>query len=474
MTIHPPPVPAVASVSLLQLFSHLGMYDAQGQPIQGRLSLPEYQRPYRWNSSQVAQLAEDLDSHQRQPPGHHYYLGSLVLHQTPDGCLNIVDGQQRITSVGILCLLAGVQPLPALRYSAPESQRRIRQNLAELRQQPLPAALNLEQINVTLVITHSQDDAYRFFETQNSGGVRLSGIDIAKAYHLRAIEQSQQNCYARRWEEMGELKPVVDCVMRGRFWQSLDWRDLPSQQTQAHRWRDKVIEELADSTAQEGGDWSYRLQVSPRDADSLTLGFTSSAYDMRQPLQAGCNSIHYLEQYHDLWRQHCADQPTPGALLESWPALYQILVAQSDASLFLRKLFDTALVMYVSRFGDTHLREAGLWLFRMVYSLRLSNERVVRESSVQKFAKENPLLDWIAQSYTSAQLMTRLRAFGYRVDTNNLKKPNGKKRQHVDAVCQALHLRLAPADITPELMAEGFDNAMRSAIEHLLQLQHIT
>jgi hypothetical protein len=451
------------------------MYDAQGQPIQERLSLPEYQRPYRWSSSQVAQLAEDIGSHQRQPVGHHYYLGSLVLHQTPDGCLNIVDGQQRITSVGILCLLAGIKPLPTLRYSAPESQQRIRQNLAELRQQPLPAALNLEQINVTLVITRSQDDAYRFFETQNSGGVRLSGIDIAKAYHLRALEQSQQNHYARRWEGMGELKPVVDCVMRGRFWQSLDWRDLPSQHTQAGRWRDEVIAELADSTAPEGGDWCYRLQVSQRgDADALTLGFTSSAYDMRQPLQAGCNSIHYLEQYHALWRQHCADQPTHEAPPQSWPALYQILVAQSDASLFLRKLFDTALVMYVSRFGDTHLREAGLWLFRMVYSLRLSNERMVRESSVQKFAKENPLLDWIAQSYTPAQLMNRLRAFGYRVDPKNLEKPNGKKRQHVDAVCQALHLGLAPADTTPKLIEKDFDNALRLAIEHLLQPQHTT
>ena len=174
--MHPPLEPAVASVSLLQLFSGQGMHDAQGQPIQGRLSLPEYQRPYRWSSSQIAQLAEDLDSHQRQPARHHYYLGSLVLHQTPDGCLNIVDGQQRITSVGILCLLAGVEPLPALRYSAPQSQRCIRQNLAELRQQRLPAALNLEQINVTLVVTRSQDDAYRFRGQHASGLPRFASF----------------------------------------------------------------------------------------------------------------------------------------------------------------------------------------------------------------------------------------------------------------------------------------------------------
>lgn len=72
----------VASASLLQLFAGPPM---DGSP-RGRLRLPEYQRPYRWTSEQVAQLAADLSHHQEQPRGHDYYLGSLILHQGGDGC----------------------------------------------------------------------------------------------------------------------------------------------------------------------------------------------------------------------------------------------------------------------------------------------------------------------------------------------------------------------------------------------------
>ena len=49
------------------------------------------------------------------------------------------------------------------------------------------------QIEFTLVITQSEDDAYQFFETQNTGGVRLSGPDIIKAHHLRAIDKPLQS-----------------------------------------------------------------------------------------------------------------------------------------------------------------------------------------------------------------------------------------------------------------------------------------
>lgn len=56
-------------------------------------------------------------------------------------------------------------------------------------------------INFTLVVTDSEDKAYRFFETQNTGGVRLTGSDIIKTHYLRSIERHQQNDYARRWKQ---------------------------------------------------------------------------------------------------------------------------------------------------------------------------------------------------------------------------------------------------------------------------------
>lgn len=436
--------------------------------MKGSLTLPEYQRPYRWSASQVAELASDLARHFIETTSHDYYLGSLILHQSAGGCLNIIDGQQRITSIGILNLLAEIRPLPKLGYAAPESQQRILTNLDVLRQRQLPLAWLtpevLARINVTLVVTDSEDDAYRFFETQNSGGVRLSGIDIAKAHHLRAISREQQDMYARVWEGMGDLRSVVDATMRGRFWQSLDWRDLASSVRRPNDWRDQVVSELAEATGEAGTDLVYHLAVVARHGTSPSGA--GANYDLRQPLDAGCNSIRYLQQFQDLLTRYCPRKSNEQELeRSSWRKLYHRLVAQSDASDYLRKLYDSALVLYVSRFGDAGLQEAGLWIFRAVFSLRLSNDKMVKEASVQRFVRETPLLDWIAHSYTHEQLVNRLRNLECAVSVENLDNTNGKKRRHIKAVCQTLGFWQAGIELTPVLIAERFDIALRQAIQ---------
>lgn len=470
MTLPPPPPLAVASVSLAELLSGKDIRDSLDQIIKGRLHLPEYQRPYRWSSEQVAQLADDLTRHQKEMSAPDYYLGSLILHQTHDASsdvcwLNIIDGQQRITSVGILCALTNVYPLPSLSYRAPESLQRIRENLTALKGATLSRP-DLARINVTLIVTRSEDDAYRFFETQNSGGVPLSGIDIAKAHHLRAIvDMSRQDEYARRWERLGNLKPVVDRVMRGRHWQSLAWRDLASKTRKAKVWHKQVIQELATDTADDPRDVAYQLSVNDQTGNDLRPLSGLRNYDLRQPLNAGGNSVHYLETFNYLLHRYCPDKLIDEACPDAWKTLYVALVARSDASPFLRKLFDAALLLYVSRFGDSKLEEAGLWLFRTVYSLRLSNEKAVKETSVQKLARDTPILDWVAHSYTHDQLIKRLRAFLYDIQIDNLDRANSKKRQHVDAVCKVLGLQLTEAKPTPADIVKLFDQALCRSIE---------
>lgn len=466
----------VASVSLAALFDGT-LTASDGTPIVGQLTLPEYQRPYRWHASQVVELANDLARHfkQKPPTPHAYYLGSLILHQSENNCLNIIDGQQRITSMGILCLVARITCLPSLGYTAPESQQRIRANIAAVRQEAAEwlswlTQATLSAINVTLVVTDSEDDAYRFFETQNSGGVRLSGIDIAKAHHLREVSEAEQDSYAKIWEAMRDLPRVVDAVMRGRFWQSLDWRELASPSRQPRHWRDQVVSEMANATGGDRHDRAYHLAVTDHDASSVPS--RTVTYDLRQPLQAGCNSIHYLQQFQRWLADYCPQQlptlektaTTHSPALYAWQTLYCQLVANSQASVYLRRLYDATLLLYLSRFGAFALQEAGLWLFRAVYSLRLSNDLMVRENSVQKFAREIPLLDWIAHSYTHQQLIDRLRRLEYNVSQENLDNPNGKKRQHIDAVRHVLNFWHSEADISPALIAARFDTELRGAI----------
>ena len=68
--------------------------------------IPEYQRPYAWTSEQVETLFEDIWEFATTIGGldqnGSYFLGSIVSFENEDGEQEIIDGQQRITSLFLL------------------------------------------------------------------------------------------------------------------------------------------------------------------------------------------------------------------------------------------------------------------------------------------------------------------------------------------------------------------------------------
>lgn len=68
--------------------------------------IPEYQRPYAWGDDEITTLFDDLweFSIERTKPGgpETYFLGSIVSFENANGEKEIIDGQQRITSLFLL------------------------------------------------------------------------------------------------------------------------------------------------------------------------------------------------------------------------------------------------------------------------------------------------------------------------------------------------------------------------------------
>lgn len=72
--------------------------------------IPNYQRDYIWKTNQIEQLWDDLFEHYYQSTSHDklktdpkgYFLGAMVVINNSDGQLEIVDGQQRLTSLTIM------------------------------------------------------------------------------------------------------------------------------------------------------------------------------------------------------------------------------------------------------------------------------------------------------------------------------------------------------------------------------------
>ena len=62
--------------------------------------IPEYQRPYSWKDTQIEQLWEDLYSAFQDK--REYFLGSLIVIEPENGFEDVIDWQQRITTLLIL------------------------------------------------------------------------------------------------------------------------------------------------------------------------------------------------------------------------------------------------------------------------------------------------------------------------------------------------------------------------------------
>lgn len=73
-----------------------------------QFTIPSYQRPYAWGKDQAKALVEDLLDSFEEAPDQEYFLGSIVVvkRSSPSVVAEVVDGQQRLTSLSILVAAA--------------------------------------------------------------------------------------------------------------------------------------------------------------------------------------------------------------------------------------------------------------------------------------------------------------------------------------------------------------------------------
>lgn len=70
-----------------------------------RFNVPLYQRLYSWERSQVRQLLDDLSAAYGRNPNQDYYVGNLVLAPVEGHLYDLIDGQQRVTTLWLILLV---------------------------------------------------------------------------------------------------------------------------------------------------------------------------------------------------------------------------------------------------------------------------------------------------------------------------------------------------------------------------------
>ena len=88
-----------------------------------RYVIPLYQRNYAWGEDQIEALFQDIYEAWNSKTDK-YYIGSLVVLKRRNGDYEVIDGQQRLTTLSLLTKMLGISTKPVLTYeSRPEVER---------------------------------------------------------------------------------------------------------------------------------------------------------------------------------------------------------------------------------------------------------------------------------------------------------------------------------------------------------------
>jgi hypothetical protein len=455
--------------------------------LQGKICIPEYQRPYIWKERQVSKLLTDLVAYKNNIVENKplYYLGSIIIHHDGDN-LKIIDGQQRITTMLILQSLAFNQIYSNIAYHSPVTIENIKYNhsylkaifekrLTDYQHISTTDIVDFSQINVTLVITNSEDLAYTFFETQNTGGVRLNGTDIAKAHHLRAIDCKKMVAHqAKRWESIAakQVQSSIMNLIKIRFWNNMSWNNFPFYRDEVVI-KETLIEELTENTQHSKQDISHYYTIVKREDGRCYVLNESDYRQIRQPLYDGKNFMDYVNEYVEL-HQSLFINDSDYRIPDSFYEFRNRLLHGKDGTIFLKELMEIALLAYVSRFGFSRLLEFSLWMYRMIYSMRVSFDRNVREDSIFKFVYKNSLMDLILASYTIDDLIASCKRYSYSFNDNYIAH-NQSKGKHVQTVKEYFnYYGLNSFTTATEMYSDNlFDKILITNIHSLIQKQNI-
>ncbi len=190
------------------------------------LTIPTYQRGYCWRKENIIKFLDtmyfELQKHISKnektentdsPP---YHLGTIILKNNGTS-FDIIDGQQRLTTLSILLYCLGNSTLLITKdISKTENiseehigyiiraKRTIKEWLEINKIDPVKLLSSICICLITIPQKESEDLAYRFFNATNATGKRLSDYDLLKNHHLRHVPNSQAGFVASKWNTMQE------------------------------------------------------------------------------------------------------------------------------------------------------------------------------------------------------------------------------------------------------------------------------
>lgn len=215
--------------------------------------IPRYQRNYAWGKAEISQLIKDIDeffpkeNHEKKS----YYLGSLVCFKREDGNFELIDGQQRHTTITLINLvlknwqnvIENIVSVPNLKFDSRKKIQNYIESLYKTEKTTLlkeASELNISGIgsfkdaieiiqeelrekdvqnfaknfydNVYLfrVEVPKDTDLNHYFEIMNNRGEQLEKHEIVKALLMGKISDiKEQRKFAKIWDACADMNDYL-------------------------------------------------------------------------------------------------------------------------------------------------------------------------------------------------------------------------------------------------------------------------
>ena len=370
---------AVTNIGDLLLHDKIS-FGMDGKPIDCvRLTIPEYQRPYKWTACNALQLLDDIIE-ARNNNKEVYRVGTLILHRDSDGNYNIVDGQQRTITFALLlhALYRGQCPPMSLlqqkvfnnkfsRHNIPNNLLAFQRRLAKhssgtnetLHDNNLTALRNFieSQCELIVVITDDQAEAFQFFDSQNARGKALYPHDLLKAYHLREmadVDETTTEKIVKEWEKIEQAKLSEffgEYLYRLKEWIEGDWA---YQLTDQNIYKFKGVTRATRTPYAQfyKSAYSYAEMVNSSNMPYVTGTREIKAFQLDTPIIAGKPFFEYTRHYFEILHDVRNNDLYEGFYIKGDEIVKTLdkYFRHGVGNGITRLLFDTALLLFVDRF----------------------------------------------------------------------------------------------------------------------------
>ena len=367
------------------------------------LSIPDYQRPYKWTVKNVQQLIDDLLAHFRDSKV--YRIGTIVLYKNGDKS-EIVDGQQRLTTLSLVLHKLGRKDILFLqeKLSHSISKFNIIENYKFINSYNFPLGFEeyiLKICEMVRIELNDLDEAFQFFDSQNARGKPLESYDLLKAYHLREmrneLDEIIHQC-VECWEksamsdDINNLDKIINYILfRLRRWHYQEYAEVFTS------------EELdIFKGVSKGANYPY--------LNGLLTGF-----QVNQTLFNGKCFFDYIKCYMVIYEKLFRKEI---GLLEQFDKIDGInletgLINFLDnyknsnrvGDQYLRNLFECTILFYFDKFGDNNLSEFVAKAFFWVYRIRIEKDRISFKTIEKAAHDKYGLLYHIEKSVTPEQVI---------------------------------------------------------------------